>query len=389
MVNAMNRPLLRICMSLALVVAGSTTLPSRTAAAEPVGHRVKLFNGENLQGWHVTNCDVVVENGNMVLKEGDGFVRADSRYRDFILEADYRALQADKYDAGIYIRCELPTGTRPWPTQYQVNLKQGDELNLNKFPTGRSAGLVKPGEWNHFKLTVVGDKASMEINGKPAWEAQGIETKDGFIGIQAEVKLGGQFEFKEIYVTELGYQSLFDGKSLAGWEGAGQEAEKCWKVEDGTLLCTGEKGPWLRTKEQYGDFNLRLDYKLKEGGNSGVYVRVPEKGTHHGKDAGVEIQVLDDKADRYKKLKPYQFTGSIYAIAPAKEHVGRDAGQWNSLEINCSGPAYRITHNGIVILEADEKAFPELAERLAKGYLGLQNHSEEVWYRNLRIGPAY
>jgi hypothetical protein len=185
-----------------------------------------------------------------------------------------------------------------------------------------------------------------------------------------------------------GYRPLFDGQSLAGWEGAGQPAEKCWKAEDGTLVCTGEKGPWLRSREQFDDFNLRLEYKLKPGGNSGVYIRVPENGNHHGDGAGIEVQVLDDKAERYANIKPYQFTGSLYAIAPAMSHVGKDAGQWNTLEINCRGTKYHVLHNGTLIVAADETTFPELKGRLTKGFLGLQNHSEEVWYRNLRIGPA-
>src|SRR5256714_15218046 len=76
-----------------------------------------------------------------------------------------------------------------------------------------------------------------------------------------------------------GYRPLFDGYSLAGWEGAGQPAEKCWKVEERSIVCTGEKGTWLRSKEQFDDFNLRLDYKLKPGGHSGGYIRVPEDRT--------------------------------------------------------------------------------------------------------------
>ena len=187
---------------------------------------------------------------------------------------------------------------------------------------------------------------------------------------------------------EAGYQPLFDGTSLAGWEGGGQPAKMCWKVEEGTILCTGAKGPWLRSKEQYGDFNLRLEYKLKAGGNSGVYIRVPESGNHHGNGAGIEVQTLDDAADRYRTLKGYQYTGSLYAIAPATKHVAKPAGEWNQLEINCRGTKYHVIHNGTTIVAADETTFPELKGRLTKGYLGLQNHSEEVWYRNLRIGPA-
>jgi hypothetical protein len=185
-----------------------------------------------------------------------------------------------------------------------------------------------------------------------------------------------------------GYRPLFDGQSLIGWEGAGQPAEKCWKVDGGMIVCTGDKGPWLRSAEQFTDFNLRLEYKLRAGGNSGVYIRVPENGNHHGDGAGIEVQILDDGAERYRTLKPYQYTGSLYAIAPATSHVAKQPGEWNTLEINCRGTKYHVIHNDTQIIAADETTFPELKGRLTKGHVGLQNHSEEVWFRNLRIGPA-
>ena len=175
----------------------------------------------------------------------------------------------------------------------------------------KSSGLVKPGEWNRFKLTVVGSHVELQINGKPAWKADGVEAPTGYIGLQAEVPGGGQFEFRNIVVTELAHRSLFNGRDLAGWEGAGKDAALCWKTEDGTLLCTGKRGPWLRSKGEYADFNLRLDYKIKPEGNSGVYVRVPKDGNHHGKASGVEIQVLDGRATKYSKLKAYQYTGGV------------------------------------------------------------------------------
>ena len=78
----------------------------------------------------------------------------------------------------------------------------------------------------------------------------------------------------------------------------------------------------------------------------------------------------------------------MYAIAPATKRVGRPAGQWNTMENNCVGNHYRVTHNGVLIVDAAEKEFPELKNRLAKGFLGLQNHSTKVWFRDLRIGPA-
>lgn len=357
------------------------------SAEEPPGYAAPLFDGQTLEGWKVTGCEAVVENGALLLKRGDGFVRTDHRYGDFILELDWKALAADKWDSGIYIRSDLPPEGKPWPGRYQVNLLKGGEGNLIGVKGAESIGLVKDGDWNHFKLTVIGLAASLEINGKPAWKADGLEAPSGYIGFQSEVPLGGQFLFKEIRITELGFKSLFNGTDLAGWEGAGSKAEECWKVESGELLCTGQKGPWLRSKAQHGEFNMRLEYKLKEGGNSGVYVRVPEDGNHHGPNSGVEIQILDDASPRYANLQPYQFSGSVYAVAPAREHVSLPPGKWNRLEINCKGTDYRVYHNGVLIVDAKLDDFPALKERRLEGFLGLQNHSEEVWFRRLRLGP--
>jgi hypothetical protein len=115
---------------------------------------------------------------------------------------------------------------------------------------------------------------------------------------------------------------------------------------------------------------------------------VPADGKHHGEGSGVEVQLLDDKHEKHKNLKSWQYTGSVYDIAPAKEHVAREPGQWNTIEIDCKGLAYRITHNGVLVVDAQEAEFPLLKQRITSGYLGLQNHSEHVWFRNVRVGPA-
>ena len=187
-----------------------------------------------------------------------------------------------------------------------------------------------------------------------------------------------------------GFQPLFNGSDLSGWEGAGKDAAECWLVDGGDLVCTGKPGPWLRTTEQFGDFELRLEYKLKEGGNSGVYIRVPKNGQHHSEGAGpegagIEVQLLDDNAERYKELKAYQYTGSLYAIVAAEPRVAKPPGEWNTMTIRCEGMKYEVHHNGQQVIKSDEAAAPELAKRLTKGYLGLQNHNEEVRFRNIRI----
>jgi hypothetical protein len=382
--------------------ACSTILLVACALSAPHCHAVdgftmQLFNGHDLSGWHVTRCEAIVEDGSLVLKSGNGFVRADNTYRDFVLELDWRARKSEAWDSGIYFRSQLPGATgRPWPTRYQVNLAEGLEGNVKDLEGASSTGLVKRGEWNHFKLTVIGHTAALEINGRAAWKTDAIEPAEGYIGLQSEVPVGGEFEFRDIKITELGYRSLLSDNDLRsadgyGWEGADADAATCWRLADGVLQCTGQRGPWLRTLRQYGDFNLRLEYKLQPGGNSGVYLRVPRGGAHRGREladgnpSGVEVQLLDDAAERYAQIKPEQFAASIYAVVPASTHVSRPAGQWNTLAIDCQGTTYRVTHNGIVVVDADATKFPELEERETRGFLGLQDHREPVWFRSIRI----
>lgn len=368
--------------------------PAWAETREPIGCTMSLFNGENLDGWVVTGCKAGVEQGSLVLQAGDGFVRSEHDYGNFILELEWRARKPSDWDSGIYFRAPLPEPGKIWPARYQANLQQGKEGNVGGLKGAESKGLARPGEWNRFRLKVVGSQAELEINGKSAWKVTDIQPARGYVGLQSEVDNGGQFEFRNVQITELDHCSLFNGRDLTGWEGANADAAACWKVEDGVLLCTGKRGPWLRSKSEYGDFNFRIDYKLKPGGNSGVYVRVPHGGAHRGKElsggkpSGIEVQMLDDAAPRYRDLKPYQFSGSLYAIAAADPRVSRPAGHWNSLEIDCRGARYRIVHNGHTVVDADPKQFAELNERLLRGYLGLQNHSEEVWFRNIRIAEA-
>ena len=377
----------RIIFVLAALIGGSALVPC-LSAQEATGAKVKLFDGETMHGWHVSKCEAEVLDGAILLKSGNGFVRTDAQYRNFILELEWKPLQEVKFDSGIYIRAKLPTEEQMWPQKYQVNLLEGNAGNLIGFPQAVSKGLTKKNDWNQMRLKVAGSVAEMEINGQAAWKVDNVPDELGYIGFQAEVPNGGQFLFRNIAITELDHEALFNGHDLTNWEGGNGDAGECWEVKDGLLICTGNKGPWLRSKEEFADFNLRLQYRVSAGGNSGVYIRVPQDGNHHGKGAGIEIQILDDPAEQYKDLKAYQYSGSLYAIAPAAPRVGRTAGQWNNLEIDCSAHRYLVIHNGVIVINANAEQHPELTERNLSGFLGLQNHSTEVAFRNLRLGPS-
>jgi hypothetical protein len=381
-----------ICQSCVAAVVLATAASGW--ADEPAGYERVLFDGASLAGWVLENdAEVEVVDGALELKAGNGWLRSVEQFRDFALHVEWQALKEHDYDAGIYIRTAATGKPFPKPS-YQVNLLEGKEGNIGNLPGAASAGLVKPaGQWNAFDLRVVGETVALRINDRPAYAVGGLKERQGHVGFQIEVPKGGRFLIRNVRIVELGYEPLFNGRDLSGWIGAGAPAEKCWRVEDGLLVCTGEKGPWLRSEKEYGDFHLRLEYLVSPGGNSGVYVRVPENGNHHRDNdtlppAGFEVQVLDDAADQYRTLKAYQYSASVYDIGGADPRVSRPAGEWNTLEILCQGQHVTTVHNGVKVVDVDAETHPLLALRQTRGYLGLQNHSTVVKFRHLRIGPA-
>lgn len=375
------------------IVAGSLISPM-TAAEKGGGHKTSLFNGKDLSGFKIENgAKAVVKDGAILLKDGNGWLRSLHTYTDFKLHVEWKALKKSKYDAGIYIR--TPNKGKVFPRGgYQINLLEGKAGNIGNLKGAvANQKLIKPGEWNTFDITVRGKTVQLAINGKPAYKAGGLKNANGYVGIQCEVPLGGQFLIRKFDITELKHKTLFNGKDLTGWEGAGRPASLCWVVEDGVLVCQKKKGPWLRSTQTFGDFNLRLEYLVYENGNSGVYLRVPKGGKHHRDNdsqppAGIEVQILDDGYGKKRKLKPYQYCGGVYDFDGPKKHVGRKPGEWNVLEINCHGQRYTTLHNGELIVDVSPATHPKLSLRNRKGFLGLQNHGGGVKFRNIRIGPA-
>ncbi len=190
--------------------------------------------------------------------------------------------------------------------------------------------------------------------------------------------------------SEPGFRSLFDGKSLKGWQISGKKGEG-YVPENGILVCPKTGGGNLFTDREYANFVFRFEFRLEEGSNNGVGIRSPLEG-----DAayqGMEIQILDDGAPVYRgRLKPSQFHGSIYDVFPAKQGFKKPTGEWNYEEIKADGRRITVTLNGTVIVDADLgtvkdpeilKKHPGLAK--ASGYLGFLGHGTRVELRNIRI----
>jgi hypothetical protein len=380
------RPGVTVPIACLLALASSALV----SAGEP-GPRLKVFNGENLDGWQVVKCEVAVEDGAMVLVDGNGLVRLNQRYDDFILELKWKARREDRWDSGIYFRFDMPPieGKRPWPKRYQANLLKGMEGNVNSLPGAKSEGLAKPGQWNEMKLTVVGPTAKLELNGQPAWEAEGLEQFEGAIAIQAEVPGGGQFEFKDIYVTELNRKELFNGKDLSGWININC-APSTWRAEDGMIRCTGAPTGQMRTEKMYENFVLDVDWRhLKPEGNAGIMVwadGVTAKGVPFCR--AVEVQVLDGrKGDWYTSdgdvfpihgatMKPENDRGGMRAFPT--EPRAKPSPEWNHFRISCVDGTIRLAVNGKIVTRGHESS-------LRRGYVCLESEGSPVDFRNLRI----
>jgi hypothetical protein len=183
-------------------VVSSLVLAGAAFAQQPVS----LFDGKTLAGWKAVTCEAEVVDGAILIKAGNGFLLADKQYADFVLECDWKALNTEGiWDSGIYFRSDAlpePGAKFPWPKQYQVNLRKGEEGFLPGTDKAACSALFKKGEWNHFKLTVKGEVAELEFNGQKAWTKDGIKPAKGYLCLQSEVPGGGQFLFKNITILE-------------------------------------------------------------------------------------------------------------------------------------------------------------------------------------------
>jgi hypothetical protein len=179
------------------------TLASALQASEPVDNTIVLFNGKNLDGWEAFKCEVEVKDGAIFIKSGNGMLYTKKQYADFVLDVEWKALSDKFYDSGVFFRVAEDSRHKVWPRLYQSNLQRGDEGNVGGLKGATSKGLVKAGEWNHFRLTCQGERAKLEINGKLAWDVGGVTVRKGYLGLQAEVPAGGQFLFRNIRLKVL------------------------------------------------------------------------------------------------------------------------------------------------------------------------------------------
>jgi 3-keto-disaccharide hydrolase len=195
------------------------------------------------------------------------------------------------------------------------------------------------------------------------------------------------------------WEVLFDGTSTYQWRGYRRNTfpDKAWTVENGTLkTIKGGETVDLVTKNQYQNFVLDLEWRISTNGNSGVMVRVTEDA-EHAWQSGPEMQILDDEV-QVGHENPKTSAGALYdLIAPVDKHL-QPVGEWNHAGLIVDGNHVEYWLNGFRVvqyeLNSDDlesliahskfKDLPSFA-RAEKGYVALQNHKSEVWFRNIKI----
>jgi len=200
--------------------------------------------------------------------------------------------------------------------------------------------------------------------------------------------------------AEQGWKNLFDGKTLAGWTNSkGEKPGAGWVVEEEGVLFRKDKGGDLYTDVEYGDFELELEWKISKAGNSGIKYRVTD---YNGRLLGPECQVLDDDAhpDSMKGRPGTRQASALYDLMPVIKDSKKLApvGEWNKVRIIAKGTRCEHWLNGKKVLEYDTSSdayraavagskyskIPDFGTK-TKGRIHLQDHSDHVWYRNIRI----
>ena len=412
-----------------------------------------LFDGKTTDGWvdkggrYDGAARWTVEDGALVGREGDnhqgGLLYTARPYTNFVFACD--AWLSWPFDSGIFVRMV--------PNKDGKGAK-GAQITLDYHPTGEVGAVYADGfllhndtakakwhrdQWNHLEVRCVGKDFHLEawLNGEQITDYQLPAGSTGYaaaglIGVQVHGNRsdppGCKAMFRNIKLLELpefdpaqftladngtltltpaaqaqGWRPLFNGRDLDGWQAHGDP--KGYAVRDGMLCFPSQVGGTgeIVTRDDFTDFELRLDFKIGAMANSGVFLRGDRKG---GDPAwsGCEVQILDDfhwEAGTKSKLKEWQFTGSLYgSVAPAQQAL-KPIGGWNTYAIRYQGSRLRTVLNGVVLYDVDTLtvpvAYPEqkaFKDRAKTGFIGLQRHSapglqgaEYAWFRNVFVRP--
>jgi hypothetical protein len=426
-------------LALALFLIQGIT-PSFSQAEAPPGFE-QLFNGRDFTGWHGLNHfdpnrlaalsteeraakreqdtrealkHWRIQNGELVNDGSGPYLTTDRVFGDIELLIEYRTVP--KADSGIYLR--TTPQIQIWDYSEQggkwslgANKGSGGLWNNSLGSPGKDPLVLadKPfGEWNQLRIFQVGERTTVHLNGQLVvdharmenfWDRSKPLLREGHIQLQTH---GGEIRWRNIFVRDIGsdeanrflaaksasgYQAIFDGDSLSGWEGPLEN----YTVEDGTIMCKPGKGGTIYHSKQLRNFMVRLEFRLPAGGNNGLAIRYPGRG-NTAYEGMCELQVLDNTASKYVELDPRQFHGSAYGMVAAHRGYLRPVGEWNFQEVTVVGSTVRVELNGTVILDADLKEVeeylddrPHPGKDRVSGFFGFAGHNDPVQFREVYL----
>lgn len=459
----MNNINKRYFSHLILCAVGMLILASCSTAEKDDTPWVSLFDGKTLAGWtqiggeakyQVRDESIV---GITVHNTPNSFLTTDKMYGDFIMELEYKV--DSSMNSGIQIRSnsfpyyrdgrvhgyqiEIDPSDRAWSAGIYDESRRGWLNTMTENPAAQKA--FKQNEWNHYRIEAIGDTLKTWINGVPASYLIDGKTASGFIALQvhsihADKNDGTEIIWRNINIlteelekysrksplepivtdnkltideVKNGWKLLWDGVSSDGWRGAKLDKfpEQGWMIENGelTVLSSGgaesAAGGDIVTTEKYGDFELRVDFKLTEGANSGIkYYVDTELNKGEGSSIGLEYQILDDARHPDAKLGNHEGSrtiASLYDLIQAyPDKPVHPIGEWNSAYIISRDSLVEHWLNGAKVLSYKRKS-PEYRQLVAEskyvdwlnfgegdsGQILLQDHGDLVSFKNIKIKP--
>ncbi|HIJ51698.1 MAG TPA: DUF1080 domain-containing protein [Planctomycetes bacterium] len=387
-----------------------------------------LFGGDSLAGWKVSDWSDVatpqrvsgtpwkIEGGVLYGLNKRTWIRSTKEYSDFVLKLDTKVTRGS--NGGIGLR--FPPQGDPAYTAMEIQVVDDRVYYGGSARTEQCTGSIYDeiapskvatnpvGQWNSWQITARGSRVTIVLNGEKIIDADlSRETKarqqkgpalakrplKGHIGFQ---NLNGNITLRNIMIKELDgagmeFVPLFNGKNLDGWVNVNC-APETWTVRDGMVVCTGIPTGVLRTKRQYENYVIELEWRhMKEKGNAGLFIHSdPFTAPGQPFTRSIEVQILDGR-----NTENYTSHGDVFAIhgatmKPDKPHPTgwmrslpserrcKPAGQWNHYRLESKDGAVALAVNGKVVTRGSQ-----LKPR--KGYICLEAEGSEVHFRNIRI----
>ncbi len=433
-----------LSFSVSTLLALNLTLCALPAApVEPPAGFTALFNGQDLAGWrggdtfdHRKYLEMPADkraeqdakwtedmkkhwsakDGEFV-NDGNGkYATTEKDYGDFEFLVDYKTVP--KADSGIYLRgvpqVQIWDYTEKAKFGIGADKGSGGLWNNSAGAPGKDPLVLadKPfGEWNAFRIVMVGSRVSVWLNGKLVVDHAILENyydRKKAVPAKGPIELqthGGEIRWRNIFIREIGseeankilggkgganFEPVFNGKDFSGWAGPLDN----YDVKDEAVVCKPGKGGTIYTKKEYSDFVARMEIKIPAGGNNGLAIRYPGNGdtAYVGM---CECQVLDDNYEKvHGKIDPRQAHGSAYGMVAAQRGYHHPVGEWNFEEVTVKGSTLKVELNGTIILDTDlSKTTNYMANSKhpgkdrTSGHFGFAGHNDPVMFRNITIKP--